>query len=763
MIQRSRKWGAKLVSFMTIALAIPMMITVYTAFAVDDSIVVNSVDLTLLNDADANNFADVGDTIRIEADIDNVDNVANADCTTALPTVVVDLQAYGGGASEALSVQTCNNGVSDIWRLDFVVVDADVDGIDVAANDASSAVTVSASDTDEAVGGVNTDPTTATSNNLGDGVIDTVATNGVDTIAPFFQSIDLNVDASACTGNAGVCIVGDNVVFTWDASNDPENADVVTAQVNTVDFGGVGLTSMLDDGLNGDGAAADGVYGLSFSVLADTDDLNNVGVLFRAVDDAGNFSAIANGTPVDVDNEVPSVTPADLIADESVCTGLGGGCLVGDIITFSFDSSAEPEAPVVVTADLTNFGGGVAQTLYDDGSNGDLVVADGVFTFDYTVPGGAPNGTFTFDVTAEDDAGNSTTNSSTDDATINDAPAQVSGVNSPGKTNTSVRVAWNPVSNTNFDHYEVYYRSTASVDNSNGILWGVANDGDLSQNTTSETDIIGLSSGQEYFFVVYSVSPGGTYSVVSNEISVVTGSTSTSSGGGGGGGGGSSFILNSSSSTGSTNETSTSEDTQEENSTSTEEADTLSTLNPIVSAPFEDIIGHWSETYVESLRLEGIVSGKTIGEFEPDANVTRAEFLKMVMGAFGYAPVSSGSEDFSDVSEGEWYWGYVVKANDLGFVTGYDDGTFKPNATISRVEALTIVIRVSGLDYNQEVTNVFPDTDRFAWYAQVLSFAVEKDVIDGYANGDFGPADNLTRGQAAKIIVLTNMLWFEIN
>lgn len=176
------------------------------AMAADDSITINSATLVLTTDADSNNFADIGDTITVTATITNADFASNS--------VTADLTAYGGSATATLSATGTPNGTADEYQATLVISDGGGSAIDVAADNAASAVTISATDGDEVAGTGATDPTTATTNNLGDGVTDTTATNGVDTDAPSNQDTVL---ASAVSVSPSATVT---IVSSGDADND---------------------------------------------------------------------------------------------------------------------------------------------------------------------------------------------------------------------------------------------------------------------------------------------------------------------------------------------------------------------------------------------------------------------------------------------------------------------------------------------------------------------------------------------------------------
>lgn len=103
---------------------------------------------------------------------------------------------------------------------------------------------------------------------------------------------------------------------------------------------------------------------------------------------------------------------------------------------------------------------------------------------------------------------------------------------------------------------------------------------------------------------------------------------------------------------------------------------------PIVDreATFPDITGvnaHKNQPAIESLASRGVISGKSDGNFDPDGDMTRAEFAAIVVKALGLAPAAA--DRFTDVPADAWYAGYVGTASTYGIVTGTGDGSaFRP-------------------------------------------------------------------------------------
>ena len=127
-------------------------------------------------------------------------------------------------------------------------------------------------------------------------------------------------------------------------------------------------------------------------------------------------------------------------------------------------------------------------------------------------------------------------------------------------------------------------------------------------------------------------------------------------------------------------------------------------LSLISIFPFEasagtmkDIGGHWAAADIEKAISAGYVKGYPDGRFRPDAGVTRAEFVAMVDTAFQVAP-GQGEHAFKDVGAKDWFASDVKAALASGFVSGYPDGTFRPQQAVSRQEAACLLARLLKLD-----------------------------------------------------------------
>ena len=136
---------------------------------------------------------------------------------------------------------------------------------------------------------------------------------------------------------------------------------------------------------------------------------------------------------------------------------------------------------------------------------------------------------------------------------------------------------------------------------------------------------------------------------------------------------------------------------------------------------FRDVSsGSWYNEAVSTFSSMGILNGYGDGTFKPNEPITRAELTSIAVRFFDYAAAYRGA--FSDVTAGDWFAGSVQAASDLGLVGGYPDGTFRPDAYITRAETVAIVNRMLGRaphkDYFYASGNMatWPDNSYGAWY-----------------------------------------------
>jgi uncharacterized protein YjdB len=172
------------------------------------------------------------------------------------------------------------------------------------------------------------------------------------------------------------------------------------------------------------------------------------------------------------------------------------------------------------------------------------------------------------------------------------------------------------------------------------------------------------------------------------------------------------------------------------------------TLLPIeaFAAQASDIRNHWAKPQIESWMDRKLVSGYPDGTFRPDNNITRAEFMALVNGAFDYA--ETAQINYSDVKGEDWYANVIAKAKAAGYIGGYPDGTMRPNNPISREEAAAVIMKLKNLEGDEVVANKFSDANQMSWSKGSIGAVASTGIMGGYPDGTFKPHNPLKRAEA---------------
>ncbi len=113
------------------------------------------------------------------------------------------------------------------------------------------------------------------------------------------------------------------------------------------------------------------------------------------------------------------------------------------------------------------------------------------------------------------------------------------------------------------------------------------------------------------------------------------------------------------------------------------------------AAVFQDTQSNWAQTPIQTLSSQGIITGYPDGTFRPQGLVTRAEYSAMLVKALGLASVASGTETFNDVPRTNWAYPAIETVRASGLVSGYPNGAFMPNQSITRAEAMATLANAS--------------------------------------------------------------------
>lgn len=175
-----------------------------------------------------------------------------------------------------------------------------------------------------------------------------------------------------------------------------------------------------------------------------------------------------------------------------------------------------------------------------------------------------------------------------------------------------------------------------------------------------------------------------------------------------------------------------------------------------IAKTFTDIDNYeWAMTGILALADRGIINGVSEDRFDPSRNITREEFVKILVGALGLSDYAYQGNRFSDASAGDWFTKYINIAAELGIVQGIGDGKFGVGANITRQDMA--VMLYNALKYRN--ANVETDQFRFQDDGEIASYAKEAvsalhhmGAINGMTETTFAPTGFATRAQAAKIV-----------
>ena len=176
----------------------------------------------------------------------------------------------------------------------------------------------------------------------------------------------------------------------------------------------------------------------------------------------------------------------------------------------------------------------------------------------------------------------------------------------------------------------------------------------------------------------------------------------------------------------------------------------------VVELPFTDVSeGDWFYDPVCFVYSQGLMTGTSATTFEPNTSLSRAMLVAVLHRLEGSPQASAG--DFIDVADSDWYAQAVNWAASVGVVNGFDDGTFQPNAAITR-EQLAAVLRnyaaYKGLDVSASGSlSTFTDAASVSdWAKESVEWAVGSGLIGGYEDSTLQPQGTTTRAEVASVL-----------
>ncbi len=172
-------------------------------------------------------------------------------------------------------------------------------------------------------------------------------------------------------------------------------------------------------------------------------------------------------------------------------------------------------------------------------------------------------------------------------------------------------------------------------------------------------------------------------------------------------------------------------------------------IPPAPGVVLKDISGHWAQANIEKLLESDAISGYPDGTFKPDNTITRAEFATVLVKAFQLEAKSG--KVFND-TVGHWAKNYIDIAATNGIVQGFDEVTFGPDDLITREQMALMINNAAKLDKTADEV-AFADSDRIAaWAKDAVAATGSKKIISGYPDNTFRPKANATRAEAVTVI-----------
>ncbi|WP_158301928.1 X2-like carbohydrate binding domain-containing protein [Paenibacillus mesophilus] len=182
---------------------------------------------------------------------------------------------------------------------------------------------------------------------------------------------------------------------------------------------------------------------------------------------------------------------------------------------------------------------------------------------------------------------------------------------------------------------------------------------------------------------------------------------------------------------------------------------------------FKDAETHWAKDTINNMGSRMIVNGVSNGMFNPDQNMTRAEFAAVIVRGLGLKAESAATSPFKDVKSSDWFSGAVQTAYANGLIGGFEDGTFRPQESITREQAMVIIAKAMKITQLQSKQGKSPQewtpstsdfTDRAAiadWATASVEDALKAGLVTGRNGSKLAPKDTVTR---AEITVLVQRL-----
>ncbi|KAI7265885.1 hypothetical protein KC345_g8362 [Hortaea werneckii] len=167
----------------------------------------------------------------------------------------------------------------------------------------------------------------------------------------------------------------------------------------------------------------------------------------------------------------------------------------------------------------------------------------------------------------------------------------------------------------------------------------------------------------------------------------------------------------------------------------------------------QDISSHWAKAEINEWIENGLITGYSDQTFKPQKVITRAEFISLVNKAYGFS--HQANLTFTDVPQGKWFYDDVAKAKYTGYITGFEDGTFRPDQPVTREQSAKILYQLMQLEDVTAAGNpvAFQDEQQMsAWSKPYIQAVSSKGYLKGYPDASFRPQEFITRAEAVVML-----------
>lgn len=170
---------------------------------------------------------------------------------------------------------------------------------------------------------------------------------------------------------------------------------------------------------------------------------------------------------------------------------------------------------------------------------------------------------------------------------------------------------------------------------------------------------------------------------------------------------------------------------------------------PLTSG-YVDIRGHWAQHAITGLTSKNIIDGYGDYTFQPNRAITRAEVTAVLSRAFGLTNETNVA--FSDLRTTHWAYSYIARAHQAGMIDGYPDRTFAPDQPVTRMEMTAMLARSLNMSGKYRGLSPFVDVNERYWGVGVLKQMQAEGLISGYADGSFRPDQQATRAEFIQVL-----------